>query len=718
MTRPPPRLRLSRPPRLLMCASICLLPLTDPVLAQDQAKPPASDASANSGDSSEREETQQLESVQVTGNWLGSDTNPSVKRFPGARTLVDQQQIEESGASSISDVLRRVPGVQSTDNSASAGSVIALNIGVRGLTGRYSPRSTVLLDGIPLAVAPYGQPQLSFAPIGLENIESIDVLRGGGAVRYGPQNVGGIINFKTRAIPGTRGISGDVSVRQNWYRHGRDNTMYSAFLGGTLDNGLGVALLYSGLQGSTWREDASDRLDDLALKFRYALDGGAEVYGKVSYFEAKSITPGGLTAAQFSADPYQNTRPRDFWSGHRSAVDIGYLNTISDTQEFEVRTYYNRSMRQSALVNAARTQLTHQPRNYEVLGLEPRYTQRWAIGPTTHDVTIGYRFLRERGDDNAYGESLATGSIGAITTFDNATDAHSLYVDDKIAVGDWRITPGVRFERIRSTRDDLAGAQTFEVKNDKALPSLNIAYLLTPAVTLFANYNTSFGAVQNTQLNSMSASNPLRPELARTAEIGGRWQSQGLRAEATLFHMKFDNQIQQIAGSNPPLFQNVGATKHDGIETAVDYSFEHDSALAGLNLYANYSYTRALQQSGPTAGRDLPFYARTTDTVGARYQRAQWTFDASSTHVGKQFADNAHTFAESADGGTGLIPGWRIYNVQAIWRSAPQGKKGPEIRLGINNVTDKRYYTRNVDANVGKMAAAPRMIYLQGRYAF
>ncbi|MFT4103806.1 MAG: TonB-dependent receptor [Burkholderiaceae bacterium] len=107
-----------------------------------------------------------------------------------------------------------------------------------------------------------------------------------------------------------------------------------------------------------------------------------------------------------------------------------------------------------------------------------------------------------------------------------------------------------------------------------------------------------------------------------------------------------------------------------------------------------------------------------TDTVGARYQRAQWTFDVSSTHVGKQFADNANTFAESANGGTGLIPGWRIYNVQAIWRSVPQGKKGPEIRLGINNVTDKRYYTRNVDANIGKMAAAPRMIYLQGRCAF
>jgi Fe(3+) dicitrate transport protein len=46
----------------------------------------------------------------------------------------------------------------------------------------------VLIDDIPLAFAPYGQPPLSFAPVSLGNIESMDVVRSGGAVRYGPQN--------------------------------------------------------------------------------------------------------------------------------------------------------------------------------------------------------------------------------------------------------------------------------------------------------------------------------------------------------------------------------------------------------------------------------------------------------------------------------------------------------------------------------------------------
>ena len=141
---------------------------------------PAPEAQAATADNT-------LETIQVSSDWLGTGLQNGLKTFPGARTVMDKQVIQSTGASSIGDAMRRIPGVQSTDNSGTAGSAVSLNIGVRGLTGRYSPRSTVLLDGVPLAVAPYGQPQLSFAPISLANMESIDVVRSGGAVRYNGQ---------------------------------------------------------------------------------------------------------------------------------------------------------------------------------------------------------------------------------------------------------------------------------------------------------------------------------------------------------------------------------------------------------------------------------------------------------------------------------------------------------------------------------------------------
>lgn len=690
-------------PAWLALAGIAGLSLTlaATASAQDQAKP--------SPDT--------LESIQVTGDWLGSGLQNSVQSYAGARTVVERQGIADTGATSIGDVMRRIPGVQSTDNSGTAGSAISLNIGVRGLTGRYTPRSTVLLDGIPMAVAPYGQPQLSFAPVSLANIESIDVVRGGGAVRYGPQNVGGIINFNTRPIPTAPGLTADATVRQNIYtRGGGDNTQYSAFIGSSLDNGFGMALLYSGLSGTNWREGSRDRVNDVALKFRQQLGDGAEVYGKLSYYDVKSRTPGGLTVAQYRQDRFQNTRPTDYWNGDRKAVDVGYLNTLSDTSEVEVRVYYNESRRASALINNARTQITRQPRSYQTLGIEPRYTQRLEFGPTTHDVTVGYRYLRERGDDRAYNEILSSGRRTPTVTYDNATDAHAVYIDDRISAGDWRITPGLRYERITSQRELRGADSRYDNRNTKALPSLNVAYLLTPALTLFSNYGTSFGPVQNTQLNSQSDANPLKPEVARTLEAGARLNNDQVKAELTAFKIKFDNQILQVPGVVPATFRNLGATDHIGLEAALEYAFDRAGPLAGLSVYANYTYTRAKQKSGEFSGLDVPFYARNTGTLGTRYQTRDWTWNLSTTMQSGQFSDAANTGEETPDARVGRIPGMQIWNAQVVWRNP--NWKGNEFTLGVNNLLDRGYYTRNVDGNAGRMAGAPRMVYVQARLAY
>ena len=103
--------------------------------------------------------------VKVVGNWLGDANESVVQNHPGARTVVRREAMVEQGAMNVRDVLKGIPGVQVQDSNGTGGSDISLNVGVRGLTSRLSPRSTVLIDGIPAAFAPYGQPQLSMAPI-------------------------------------------------------------------------------------------------------------------------------------------------------------------------------------------------------------------------------------------------------------------------------------------------------------------------------------------------------------------------------------------------------------------------------------------------------------------------------------------------------------------------------------------------------------------------
>lgn len=93
-------------------AAVALAFLSLPGLAQTAAAPV--------GTAADDANTSTLESIQVSADWLGSGLQNSVKRFPGARTVVKKEEIENSGASNIGDVMRRIPGVQSTDNSGTA----------------------------------------------------------------------------------------------------------------------------------------------------------------------------------------------------------------------------------------------------------------------------------------------------------------------------------------------------------------------------------------------------------------------------------------------------------------------------------------------------------------------------------------------------------------------------------------------------------------------
>ena len=93
----------------------------------------------------------ELPEITARGTWLGLSTEGDVRTYPGARTLVTAEEIKQSGAKSVEDVLRRVPGIQIFDET---GIDILPNIGVRGLNPLRSERTMVLVDGVPIAPGP------------------------------------------------------------------------------------------------------------------------------------------------------------------------------------------------------------------------------------------------------------------------------------------------------------------------------------------------------------------------------------------------------------------------------------------------------------------------------------------------------------------------------------------------------------------------------------
>jgi Fe(3+) dicitrate transport protein len=687
--------------------------------------------------------------IKVVGDWLGDANAAVVQNHPGARTVIRREAMVEQGAMNVSDVLKRVPGVQVQDSNGTGGSDISLNVGVRGLTSRLSPRSTVLIDGVPAAFAPYGQPQLSMAPISSGNLDSIDVVRGAGSVRYGPQNVGGVINFVTRAIP--EKTTGEIGTTLETSQHGGWKHIDTAFLGGTADNGIGMALLYSGVNGNGYRErNNGNDIDDVILKTHWAPTEQDDFSLNFHYYDASADMPGGLTQKQYDDKPFQSDRDYDNFSGRRKDVSFKWIRQIDDRTQAEVLTYYSDSFRGSTIAARDQKTLSSYPRTYYTFGIEPRVSHVFDVGPTTQEVSVGYRYLKEGMHEEASRLALVNNQPVATKTSDGhvyqdrtgGTEANAFYVDNKIDVGNWTITPGIRFENISTEWHDRPVLDTSgkpvqekrrSIDSNEPLPALSVMYHMSDAWKLFANYETSFGALQYFQLGQGGSGDQtasgLNPEKAKTYEIGTRYNDDVWGGEVTLFYIDFDDELQYI--SNDVGWTNLGATKHQGIEASVHYDMAAlDPRLDGLTANAGVTYTRAVYEGEIPGfkGRDLPFYSRQVATVGLRYDVNRWTYNIDGFAQSKQRSPGTGVNADgsfngnyitdgTADGQYGDIPGYVTWNVRGGYDFGAQ-LSNLKLGAGVKNIFDKQYFTRSSDNNSGMYVGAPRTFFVQASVGF
>ncbi|RMQ50672.1 TonB-dependent siderophore receptor [Pseudomonas cichorii] len=663
----------------------------------------------------------ELGASTIVGDWLGEAQQTNVFEHPGARDVIRREEFERNGSTNAREVLNRIPGVNAPENNGTGSHDMALNFGIRGLNPRLASRSTVLMDGIPVPFAPYGQPQLSLAPVSLGNMDAVDVVRGGGAVRYGPQNVGGIVNFVTRAIPDEPTMKGSVQteISPSSSQDGFKKTG-NLLLGGTADNGLGGAILYSGVRGSDWREHSDTQIDDLILKGKYQIDDANSLNAMAQYYEGEAEMPGGLSSANYDADPYQSTRLKDKFWGRRTLANFGYRYE-QDARVFTANTFFTKTLRSGYLEQG--NIVTLSPREYWVRGFETRFSQGFALGESWHEVGVGYRYINESGHEVRYNETTASQIMPSTSSAQDRdtrgyTDAKAFYIDDRIDIGKWTITPGIRYEMIDTAQSNNRTNVKYQGDYNTALPALNVLYHVTDTWNLYANTEGSFGSVQYSQMPNRVNGGEIQPEKARTWELGTRYDNGALRAEIGAFLINFDNQYDTNQTDNRIIAR--GETRHQGIESSLNYALNDLSlALDGYEVYASYAFVDAtIREDGPNKGNRVPFSSRHKGTLGVRYTEGPWKLNLDSSFQSDQFADNANTDAESISGNNGRIPGYMLFSTRAAYDFGPK-LSDLNVAVGVKNIFNREYFTRSFDDNnSGKYVGEPRTLYVQTSVAF
>ena len=150
---------------------------------------------------------------------------------PAAVYALDQEDIRSSGATSIPELLRMVPGLHVARVSSSKWAVSS-----RGFSGTLSNKLLVQIDGRSVYTPSFSGVYWDMQNVMLEDIERVEVIRGPGATLWGANAVNGVINIITKSASETLGglVSAGVGDHENGsaaFRYGQQlNTdLYGRF---------------------------------------------------------------------------------------------------------------------------------------------------------------------------------------------------------------------------------------------------------------------------------------------------------------------------------------------------------------------------------------------------------------------------------------------------------------------------------------------------------
>jgi iron complex outermembrane receptor protein len=256
---------------------------TPPAAAPPTPSTPPMPSTPRDGDA--RDDTYEEQVVSATLN------AQSPLDAPNAITILTQQDIRLSGLTSVPELLRRAVGVDVMSLDASD-----QQVGVRGFNRRLSNRTLVLLDGRSIYLDFLGVTLWPLLPVGVEEIERIEVIRGGGSALYGADAYSGVINIITR-VPGERrnvasvGVGNGGQLRGSVTSSGRTRGV-SYRLGFGYDQAAPHALLV-GPSDVAYRLNVDDRGRSLQ-NIRADLDLSAQLSRNVSLRGGVAATAGSI----------------------------------------------------------------------------------------------------------------------------------------------------------------------------------------------------------------------------------------------------------------------------------------------------------------------------------------------------------------------------------------------------------------------------------------
>jgi len=633
-----------------------------------------------------------LPMIQVIGS-----QEDAVSKIPGAAVIVDQEQIKQVIPTSTEDILKRVSGVYVKPEEESA---VVANIGMRGISSA-DYKTLILEDGVPVAPGLFVGNGRYYNPR-VQRMDSIEVMKGSSALRYGPLNIGGVINYQTKQPKD--GALVDVSVG-SW-----DTYKTTVELGGSSpnkDSKVGAILSWAKSDGFM---DKGYEMKDAVIKAGTAIGDNQWLGVKFTHYENDAnISYRGQFLGEYQNEKESNPAPDDWFLTERNSFDVNHRWNINDDMELQTLFYWSEMNRDywrydvdGAASKAAgqwiyKDTLNGNNRAFERIGAETRLVTKHTLFNISSKAEVGLRLMNEKMDDVSIKATRATPRTGTIDKdVKDSAKSVAFYAQNRLDITDQlSVTPGVRIEHYEQQREDKKKSELVKTSNTEVMPGLGMTFQLDPAVQLYGSVYKAFSPALNGDSLSGLQDQKLDAETAVSWEFGLRGQQDALSYEMTAFRMDFDNQIIPANSNSDFQSTNGGKTYNQGLEGAVNLELDN-----GFDVFANLTWVIDAQfkgdrynKNGTLKSRDgdrVPYTPEWIANLGLGYTYAGLRTQLSANYTGSQFTDELNTkpIVENTSGFfTGKINGYTTVDLTTRYTLNDQ----VEFYGAVKNLADKRY---------------------------